>query len=99
MIRKSHLLALALTAATVAVAAPLATAAAKPVDPLAQSYLTGKGLTPSEVTSWTVGACSHQAKDAACYAMLDRNATSTPAVKPTSASLRVVKPRRKAIIL
>jgi hypothetical protein len=41
------------------------------VDPLAVSYLMGKGLTPSEVKSWTVGACSHQVKAASCYAMLE----------------------------
>jgi hypothetical protein len=85
MIRKVFsLLALALAAA--AVAAPLAQASSTPkVDPLAVSYLMGKGLSPSEVTSWTVGACSHQVKAASCYAMLDRSApaaASTPKVDP-----------------
>jgi hypothetical protein len=42
------------------------------VDPLAVGYLTGYGLSPSEVKSWTVGACSHEVKAASCYAMLDR---------------------------
>ena len=41
------------------------------------SYLTGKGLSPSEVKSWTVGACSHQVKAASCYAMLEPAAPST----------------------
>jgi hypothetical protein len=50
--------------------ANLANGAAK-VDPLAVSYLMGQGLSPSEVTSWTVGACSHQVKDASCYAMFE----------------------------
>ena len=54
--------------------ANLADAAAK-VDPLAQSYLLGQGLTPDEVTSWTVGSCSHETKAASCYAMLQPTAT------------------------
>ena len=63
MIRKSHLLALALTTAAVAVAAPIAQAGSAPkVDPLAVSYLIGQGLSPSEVTSWTTGACSHRSR-------------------------------------
>jgi len=57
--------------------APVADAP-KPVDPLAVSYLTGRGLSPSEVASWTTGACSHQAKAASCYAMLDRTAAAVP---------------------
>jgi hypothetical protein len=67
MIRKSFsLLALALAAA--AVAAPLALASSAPkVDPLAVSYLIGQGYTPSQVEAWTVGACSHEAKPAACF--------------------------------
>ena len=81
MFRKSlTLLALALAAA--AVAAPIAQSSPKPVDPLAVGYLMGQGLSPSEVTSWTTGACSHEAKAASCYAMLDRSATSTKAVDP-----------------
>jgi hypothetical protein len=44
------------------------------VDPLAVSSLTGLGLSPIEVTSWTAGACSHEVKAASCYAMLDRAA-------------------------
>jgi hypothetical protein len=46
------------------------------VDPLAVSYLTGQGLSPSEVTSWTVGACSHETRAASCYAMFRPAATS-----------------------
>ena len=45
------------------------------VDPLAVSYLTGQGLTPDEVTSWTVGSCSHEVKAASCYAMFEPSAT------------------------
>ena len=75
MIRKSHLL-LALALVAAAVAAPIAQPNPKPVDPLAVGYLMGQGLTPSEVTSWTAGACSHQVKDAACYAMLKPAETS-----------------------
>ena len=76
MIRKFHLLALALTTAAVALAAPIAQAGSAPkVDPLAVGYLIGKGLSPSEVTSWTTGACSQQVKAASCYAMLQPTAT------------------------
>jgi hypothetical protein len=66
MIRKSHLLALALVAA--AVAAPIAQSSSAPkVDPLAVGYLIGQGYTPSQIQAWTVGACSHQAKPKACF--------------------------------
>jgi hypothetical protein len=77
MIRKSFtLLALALVAATVA--APIAQSSSAPkVDPLAVGYLTGQGLSPSEVTSWTQGACSQPVKDAACFAMFRSPAVST----------------------
>ena len=82
MIRKSHLL-LALALVAVAVAAPIAQSSSAPkVDPLAVSYLIGQGLTPSEVTSWTVGTCSHQVKAPSCYAMLDRSAASTKPADP-----------------
>jgi hypothetical protein len=54
------------------------------VDPLAVGYLIGKGLSPSEVTSWTVGTCSHQVRAASCYAMLER--TSSPKVDPFAVS-------------
>jgi len=70
------------------VALALATAAAtaqatmagteKPVDPLAVGYLIGRGLSPSEVKSWTVGACSHATKPASCYAVLNSTTTSKP---------------------
>jgi hypothetical protein len=43
--------------------------APKAVDPLAVSYLIGQGLSPSEVTAWTTGICSHPVKDASCFAM------------------------------
>jgi hypothetical protein len=50
------------------------------VDPLAVGYLTGRGLSPSEVRSWTVGACSHAVKPASCFAALDdRQASATAA--------------------
>jgi hypothetical protein len=82
MIRKSFsLLALALVAA--AVAAPIAQSSSTPkVDPLAVGYLIGQGLTPSQVSSWTTGACSQAVKAASCYAMLTRSATSTKPVDP-----------------
>ena len=72
MIRKSiSLLVLALAAA--AVAAPIAHSDSAPkVDPLAVSYLTGQGLTPSQVASWTTGVCSKQTKPASCFAMFNR---------------------------
>ena len=76
MIRKSiSLLVLALAAA--AVAAPIAQSSSAPkVDPLAVGYLIGQGLSPSEVTSWTKGACSNQVKAASCYAMIQPAAAS-----------------------
>src|SRR5262245_53590530 len=79
MLRKSYLLTLALLAA--AAAAPIAQSSATPkADPLAVGYLIGKGLSPSEVTSWTTGPCSYQAKAASCYAMLPW--TTAPKVDP-----------------
>ena len=57
------------------------TTPAASVDPLAVSYLTGQGLTPSEVTSWTVGDCSHEVKASSCYAMFEPTAIpSTPTI-------------------
>ena len=59
-------------------------AASKPVDPLAVGYLTGQGLSPSQVTSWTTGACSQQVKDASCYAMFQsRGESSTQITRST----------------
>lgn len=63
---------IALALATAAVAASVAgadtgTRARTTVDPLAVSYLLGKGYTPKQVEAWTVGACSHEAKPAACF--------------------------------
>jgi hypothetical protein len=43
----------------------------KPVDPLAVSYLIGRGLSPTEVASWTSGTCSQETRPASCYAMFD----------------------------
>ena len=90
MIRKSHLLALVLSTAAVAIAAPIAQSNPAPrVDPLAESYLMGRGLSPSEVKSWTVGACSQQVKADSCYSILDRTATagvSLPKVDPLAES-------------
>ena len=57
------------------------TGAAATVDPLAMSYLIGQGLTPSEVTSWTVGDCSHEVKASSCYAMFK------PTVTPPAATI------------
>ena len=81
MIRKSiSLLVLAFAAA--AVAAPIAQSSSAPkVDPLAVGYLIGQGLSPSEVTSWTTGACSNQVKAASCYAMF-RSAAAPKPVDP-----------------
>ena len=79
MIRKSHLL-LALALVAAAVAAPIAQSSSTPkVDPLAVGYLIGQGLSPSEVTSWTTGACSHQVKAASCYTMFQTAAAPKPA--------------------
>jgi hypothetical protein len=49
MIRKSHLL-LALALVAAAVAAPVAQSGGYPI---------GRDMTPSEIASWTTGACSH----------------------------------------
>ena len=79
MIRKSHLL-LALALVAAAVAAPIAQSSSTPkVDPLAVGYLIGQGLSPSEVTSWTTGACSHRVKAGSCYAMFQTAAAPKPA--------------------
>lgn len=84
MTRIIRLIALAFAAATVA--APIAQASSGPrIDPLAVSYLIGYGLSPSEVKSWTVGACSHQVKSESCYAML-RPAAAPPKVDPLAVS-------------
>lgn len=63
---------IALALATAAVVASVAgadtgTQARTTVDPLAVSYLLGKGYTPKQVEAWTVGACSHEVKPAACF--------------------------------
>jgi hypothetical protein len=85
MIRKSQLL-LALAFVAAAVAAPIAQSDSAPkVDPLAVSYLIGQGLSPSEVASWTTGACSQRAKPASCYAMF-RPAAVPKAVDPLAVS-------------
>jgi hypothetical protein len=51
--------------------APVAAVAAT-VDPLAESWLIGQGLSLDEVKSWTAGACSQEVKAASCYAMFER---------------------------
>jgi hypothetical protein len=61
---------------------PIRPAAPPRVDPLAVSYLTGQGLSPSQVTSWTTGTCSHQVKAPSCYAMFRPAATSSAATSP-----------------
>jgi hypothetical protein len=58
---------------------PTRPAAPPKIDPLAVSYLAGQGLAPSQVTSWTSGACSHQVKAPSCYAMFKpAESSSTP---------------------
>ena len=79
MSRVITLILLALAAAAVAV--PVALSATDPSgntvpDPLAVGYLQGLGLSPSEVESWTVGACSQAVKPASCYAVLERESAS-----------------------
>jgi hypothetical protein len=61
MIRKSHLL-LALVLVAAAVAAPVAQSGGYPI---------GRDMTPSEIASWTTGACSHPVKAFSCYRMLE----------------------------
>jgi hypothetical protein len=78
MIRKFHLITLVLAVA--AVAAPIAQSNSAPkVDPLAVGYLIGQGLSPSQVTSWTTGACSHQVKATWCHQMFHTVAAPKPA--------------------
>jgi hypothetical protein len=79
MSRKFHLIALALVVAAAATSSAQASgpgSAPPKVDPLAVGYLTGLGLSPSEVKSWTVGTCSRASKPASCFAALDRTAAS-----------------------
>lgn len=74
----------ALVAAAVAV--PIAqsqTGSSRPkVDPLAVSYLQGQGYTPAQITAWTVGACSHASKPAACFGPTRGADLSRPTVDP-----------------
>ena len=77
MTRTFHLIALALVAAVAAVSSAQAGgpgSAPPKVDPLAVGYLMGLGLSPSEVQSWTTGACSQASKPASCFAALERTA-------------------------
>src|SRR5215470_19151921 len=79
MSRWFSLIALALAAAAAAASIAQAdTAGNSPatVDPLAVSYLMGRGLSPSEVKSWTVGACSHASKPASCFSVLNGTSAS-----------------------
>jgi hypothetical protein len=62
------------------------------VDPLAVGYLIGQGLSPSQVTSWTVGACSHQTKAPSCYAMLEPASTSSTQVTGSTGGARLQRP-------
>jgi len=57
------------------------TASRPKVDPLAVSYLIGKGLSLSEVAAWTVGACSHETKPAVCYSPFERTAAPAQVVE------------------
>jgi hypothetical protein len=57
----------------------------KPVDPLAVSYLIGRGLSPSQVKSWTVGACSHEIKPASCLAAFETAALAAAATAAAGA--------------
>ena len=79
MFPKFHLIALVLVAAVAVASSAQASgpgSAPPRVDPLAVGYLTGLGLSPAEVKSWTVGACSRANKPASCFAALDRTAAS-----------------------
>jgi hypothetical protein len=79
MSRKFHLIALALVAAAAAASTAQASGPGSTppkVDPLAVGYLMGRGLSPSEVKSWTVGICSRANKPASCFAALDRTTAS-----------------------
>ena len=79
MSRKFHLIALAAVAVVAGASSAQASgpgSASPKVDPLAVGYLMGRGLSPSEVKSWTVGTCSRANKPASCFAMLDPTATS-----------------------
>jgi hypothetical protein len=86
MSRWFSLIALALAAAAAAASIAQADTAGNSsasVDPLAVSYLMGRGLSPSEVAAWTTGICSHATKPALCFAPFERAA----AASSTSASI------------
>jgi hypothetical protein len=55
------------------------------VDPLAVSWLTGQGLSPSEVRDWTVGACSNRVKPTRCYSAFATSAGPERAAVPAQA--------------
>jgi hypothetical protein len=49
-----------------------------PIDSLAASYLREMGLTPSQIESWAVGACSHEVKPVECFPPSTSNAPVPP---------------------
>jgi hypothetical protein len=49
-----------------------------PIDSLAASYLREMGLTPSQIESWAVGACSHEVKPVECFPPSTSNAPAPP---------------------
>ena len=49
-----------------------------PIDSLAASYLRNMGLTPSQIESWAVGACSHEVKPVECFPPSTSNAPVPP---------------------
>jgi hypothetical protein len=81
MFRKSHLLALALNDRGRGCRGPDRSgelgSQGRPAGGV--GYLIGKGYTPSQVQAWTVGACSHEVKPAACFGpSKGANLTSRP---------------------
>jgi hypothetical protein len=86
MLRKSHIIVLALVAA--AVAAPIAQAD-KPADPLAVSILLGKGYTPAQVAAMTKVSSPRPADPLAVSILLEKGYSAGQIAAMTSGSIPV----------
>jgi hypothetical protein len=90
MLRKSHIIALALVAA--AVAAPIAQAG-KPADPLAVSMLLGKGYTAAQIAAMTTVSSPKRAVDPlAASILLEKGYTAAQIAAMTGGSIPVSAP-------
>jgi len=90
MLRKSHIIVLALVAA--AVAAPIAQAG-KPADPLAVSMLLEKGYTPSQITTMTATSTPKRPVDPlAVSILLGKGYTASQIAAMTGGTIAVSTP-------